>query len=190
MTTATLGLPPTPPPEVIRTPRLILRRHDPALADRMFQCVDQDRERLARFLPWVDFVTTVDHEQTYISRTQEDWEARRMFDFGIFTREGDTYLGNVGVHHLAWSNARCEIGYWLVGSAEGGGYMTEAVAGLERELFGLGLHRIEIRCSSLNHRSAGVPERLGYRLEGTLREALVERGAFRDVRIYGKLRGE
>lgn len=189
MSTPAASLTPTPPPAVLRTPRLELRTHDITNAERIFACIDADRERLRRFLPWVDHLLTVEDERAYITRTQGDWTAGRMFDYGVFLREGDTYVGNVGVHHLRWDHAGCEIGYWLVGTAEGQGLMTEAVQALETAMFGLGMHRIEIRTSPLNHRSAGVPERLGYPLEGTLRDVMIERGAFRDVRVYAKLRG-
>ena len=84
------SLSPTSPPEMIRTFRLILRKHQLELAEKMMASVEADRQRLAQFLPWVDHVHTVQDEQEYISRTWQDWEASRMFDYGIFLQEGDT----------------------------------------------------------------------------------------------------
>lgn len=170
--------------------RLCLRRHEAQLADTMFGYIDRDRARLRQFLPWVDQMQSVADELAYIQSTRAQWEALTFFDYGIFLRSDGAYLGNLGVHHLAWPHARCELGYWLLSDFEGQGYITEAVACLEQILFGMGFHRIEIRCSSLNKRSAGVPERLGYRREGQLREVSFEQGAWRDTLIYARLRHE
>ncbi len=49
-------------PELIPGSRVELRRHRPELAELMFSYVDRDRERLARFLPWVEFTKTLEDE--------------------------------------------------------------------------------------------------------------------------------
>ncbi|PIQ28211.1 N-acetyltransferase [bacterium (Candidatus Blackallbacteria) CG17_big_fil_post_rev_8_21_14_2_50_48_46] len=170
--------------------RIELRRHKLNLASKMFQAVDQDRERLRQFLPWVDAIQSEADERAYIRSTQAAWKACTLFDYGIFLKDSGVYLGNLGVHHLAWAHERCELGYWMIGAFEGQGYMTEAVQVLEKQLFESGFNRIEIRCSTLNHRSAGVPERLGYSLEGKLRREAMEMGAWRDTFIYAKLKDD
>ncbi len=49
------------------------------------------------------------------------------------------------------------------------------------------MNRVEIRCSTENSRSAAVPERLGFKLEGTLRQAEVLHGRAHDFLIFGLL---
>jgi hypothetical protein len=68
--------------------------------------------------------------------------------------------------------------------------MSEAVSALEKACFDLGFHRVEIRCSSKNVRSASVPEKCGYILEGKLKEDVFEMGDKRSTLIYGKLKHE
>lgn len=177
-------------PECIHTERCELRRHTPALAGQMFAYVDQDRERLRQFLPWVDQTLTEADELAYIEMTDRLWQDHQMFDYGLFRRADDRYLGNVGVHRLAWNHARCELGYWILQDFEGMGYVSEAVNALETTLFEIGFNRIEIRCSSRNLRSSRVPERNRYMLEGVLRQEIWEMGAFRDTHVYAKLRQE
>ncbi len=113
-----------------------------------------------------------------------------MFDFGLFRKADGTYLGNIGVHSIAWKHRRCGLGYWMLGAFEGQGYMSEAVGLVERAAFALGFHRIEMRCSSANARSASIPRRNGYRLDGVLRQDAIEDGAFRDTLVFSKLAGE
>jgi RimJ/RimL family protein N-acetyltransferase len=174
-------------PEAIACKRLTLKKHTLDLAQTMFAYVDQDRDRLRQFLPWVDATKTVQDEVDYIKMTHENWDNHEFYDFGIFCNETGIYMGNVGIHAIAWQHARCEIGYWILGDFEGQGFMSEAVTGLEEICFALGFHRVEIRCSSLNTRSASVPRRLGYVLEGVLRQNSLELGRYRDMLIFGKI---
>ena len=66
-----------------------------------------------------------------------------------------------------------KMAHWLRASAEGYGYITEAIDLLTNySLASLKANRLEIRCDELNVRSAAVPKRLGYVLEGRLRNHL------------------
>ena len=68
----------------------------------------------------------------------------------------------------------------------GQGYITEAVVNLTNYAFEtLGAQRVQIRGGADNHRSAGVAERAGYTLEGTLHN--IVRSAARDNRLEAML---
>lgn len=167
--------------------RIYIKKHELALAETMFNYVDKDRERLHQFLPWVGFIKTVDDEINYIKSTHERWDDRVHFDYGIYLKESDTYIGNVGIHTINWDDNNCEIGYWILGDFEGFGYMTEAVKILQDHCLEIGFHRIQIRCSDLNHRSEGVPKRLGYFYEGMARENAIEMGKYRNTKTFSLL---
>ena len=81
---------------------------------------------------------------------------------GVFLREDGAFLGGLGLHIRSWEIGFFEIGYWLRASAEGHGYMREAVSLLiEFAARDLLASRLEIRCDARNARSAGVAESLG-----------------------------
>lgn len=181
---------PCPPPERLDSERILLLRHDPngvKLAEAMFSVVDADRARLREFLPWVDSTLTAEDSRGYLRMAREQWDQRALFDYGIFGRDDGAFLGGIGVHAINWGNRRCEIGYWIRKSHEGRGLVAEASRLLEAALFGIGFNRIEIHCSSINARSAAVPARRGFRLEGTLRQDGIEHGAYRDTLVYAKI---
>lgn len=169
--------------------RITLKKHSLDLAQTMFDYVDADRERLGQFLPWVPFIQSVKDEEDYIKQTHSEWIDGTLFDYGIYNEE-DIYIGNIGVHTLAFSHDRAEIGYWILGKFEGQGYVTEAVQVIERYLFQEGFQRVQIRCSDLNNKSANVPKRCDYVFEGTMRSDCIEQGAYRSTEMYSKLSHE
>ena len=111
------------------------------------------------------------------------------FDSGIFER--DLLVGFAGLFHIDPGQASGEIGYWIDHAAEGRDRVTRAC----RAVIGYGfrelaLHRIELRCGGSNVRSQAVAERLGFRLEGRLREADRNGERWDDFLVYGLLAGE
>ena len=151
--------------------------------------VDANRERLRRWLPWPDANRTVQDSRAYIQGVQARARRGQARAYGLWWKEN-----LVGVAGFVWidaANLSAGIGYWLAESAEGRGLMSAAVAALLRHGFrDLKLNRIEIRAGVRNRRSRAIPERLGFRHEGTLRQAerLPERLV--DHAVYAMLAGE
>ncbi len=170
--------------------RLIMRRQDLAWADQMFACIDQDRARLGEFLPWVPSTKAQSDTEDYIRKATDWWDEQSMFDFSMFEKSSGRYMGNFGVHHIVWENDCCELGYWISSQFLGKGYVTEAVSLIESALFKIGFNRIEIRCDSRNIKSQSIPQRSGYKFEGTLREAQRTTSGFVDLMIFAKLRSD
>jgi ribosomal-protein-serine acetyltransferase len=154
----------------------------------MFEAVDSSRAHLLRFLPWVDFLKSVDDEAKWIGGCVRAWKERTQFVYAMFLADG-TYIGNIDAHHIDWNHHRVELGYWIAKEHEGHGYVGESVCALEQKLFAVGFHRIEIRCNTRNKRSSNIPRRNGYKFEGTLRQDAVENGRYRDTMVFAKLIG-
>jgi len=88
--------------------------------------------------------------------------------------------GSIEVGHLSYSPA-------LQRSAAA----TEAMYLMMRRAFDeLGYRRYEWKCDSLNAPSRRAAERLGFRYEGTFRQAMVVKGRSRDSAWYSILDGE
>lgn len=174
-------------PDFVSSERVILKRHVETLAKLMFEAIDEDRTRLGSYLPWVTFTQSEKDTLNYLQMADDAWERHERFDYGLFRKSDGQYLGNVGVHMISWTHRKCEMGYWLTSKGEGEGYVSEAVVTLEQHLFSIGFHRIEVRCSTENERSARVPERCGYQLEGTFTEDAIENGHYRSTRIFAKI---
>lgn len=158
-------------------------------ARALFALVDTNRDRLRQWLPWPDTNLSVQDSRAYILRMRALAKTGLGQSFGLWWK-GDL-VGVAGFNWIDRANQGAAIGYWLAKSAEGHGLMTAAVSALLRHGFrALKLNRIEIRAGIRNRRSRAIPERLGFRHEGTLRQA--ERLADRcvDHAVYGLLASE
>jgi ribosomal-protein-serine acetyltransferase len=67
--------------------------------------------------------------------------------------------------------------------------MTRACKGLvEYAINSLGINRIELRACTENYKSRAIPERLGFKNEGTIRQVELINGRYHDHVIYGILK--
>lgn len=161
---------PIPVPEVLEGARVCLRPLTLEDAPALFQAVEESRELLGRWISLPDRVRTIDDARDQIVRGQAGWLLRESLPFGIFERDGGGFLGDLSLHHPDWELRTFHVGYWLRLSAQGRGYMREALGLVTKLAFeGLGVNRMEIRMDPRNTKSRAVAESCGYLLEGTLR---------------------
>ena len=101
----------------------------------------------------------------------------------------DTFLGWCSLTRWDPDNRSASLGYILDDHAWGSGYATEAVRALLQWAFDtLDLNRVQAEADTRNAASARVLEKLGFVLEGTLREDCVVNGEVSDSWVYGLLR--
>ncbi|MGC0153987.1 GNAT family N-acetyltransferase [Chromobacterium vaccinii] len=99
--------------------------------------------------------------------------------------------GICSLHGISAAHRYARLGYWLADSHVGRGVMSRALGQLLSYAFeDLGLHRLELGCAPENLRSCRVAERLGFKLEGELRDAQFLGGRFWNMRCYGLLADE
>src|SRR4051812_16950741 len=158
-------------------------------ADELFALVMENREYARRWLPWVDATKSADDTRDFIKRSLARFAENNGWSAGI--RERGSLVGGFGLHYINWTHRRTEIGYWLAENAQGRGVMTRTVLAMCNHCFGeLKLNRVEIHCATGNQRSRGIPERLGFINEGTLREVVTCNGAYEDHVVYAMLARE
>ncbi len=178
-------------PERIVTQRLVLLRPKREDAKLILVAAEESLTELARWQAWAQEMPSLAAVETHIARTRASWELKESHLFHLFTHN-DRFLGTCGLEKIDWQIGAFEIGYWLRTSAVGNGYMSEAVSALEREVFErLGGKCVSIKCDALNDRSAAIPKRLGYRLDGVLRcERVDPLGNAQDTMVWSKTREE
>ncbi len=176
--------------DALRGRRVLVRPFRAADAPAVWAAIEESREHLAKWMPWVQHLWSLADERAALAGVRARWRTREDLTVGIFDRRTGALLGGTGLHRINWALRVFEIGYWIRRTAEGSGYVTEAVALLVRYAFDrLGAHRVEIRMDPRNVRSRRVPERLGFVFEGILRRSAPDvHGAPSDRCIFALIR--
>lgn len=115
-------------------------------------------------------------------------------DFQIFliTDRDGSRLGHINIYKASDSYQGWELGYRIYRPEDRGkGFMTEAIRMTTAYLFTQKpIERMQIVLDPQNAGSRAVAERVGYVLEGTLRRAHFDRGAYKDLLLFSILRSE
>jgi len=165
--------------------RLLEERHAP----EVFALVNLDRSYLRQWLPWVDSSLAEDDSLAFIRAALEQFASGDAITAGIWNR--GQFAGVLGTHKFNRLYRKVELGYWLGESFQGRGIMTDCCRVMIAHLFEeLELNRVEICCAAGNAKSIAVPKRLGFALEGTLREGDFSGGKFHDLLVFGMLKRE
>ena len=158
-------------------------------AEALYKLIDTNRTHLRQWLPWVDYETSAWDTQKFIQKVRQQYANSEGFQLGIWYQ--GQLAGVIGYHPINWPGRHVEIGYWLGAGFEGQGIMTRACHTLVNYAFEhLTLNRVEILCATGNLRSRAIPQRLGFTLEGVMRDGEWLYDHFVDLAIYSVLARE
>lgn len=161
-----------------------------------------ERADLPSFVRWLNDAETAQYLaiRAPLSGAQEE----KWFD-GMLTKQGvsdyffvicrlddESPIGTIGFHGIDWENGRTAVGIAIGEKAlQGHGFGTDALRAIVGFGFGeLRLERIELDVYAFNARARRSYEKVGFMLEGTLREAHLHRGTHVDVHRMSILRDE
>jgi len=161
----------------------------PQFAGSLFALTDQNREYLKAWLPWLDTVQEIGDTKMFIRDQLIRFAKEEALHLSVFS--SNKIVGVVGYNQLDQVNGVGVLGYWLGEEYTGKGMMTKAV----REVIHIGfgswpLQKVEIHCAVENTASRAIPERLGFRKEGTIRRTAKVNDRHQDHAIYGLLEEE
>ena len=178
-------------PYRIETERLVVRCYEPSDAPLLKEAIDSSLDHLRPWMPWAHGEPqTVEEKMALIKFFRANFDTGENFTYGIFAGDESELLGGTGLHPRIGPGG-LEIGYWIRASATRQGIVTESTAALARVGFEVcEADRVEIRVEPRNKASQGVPRKLGFVEEATLRRRLPGREGrpLRDVTIFTMFR--
>ena len=156
----------------------------PHYAEALYALVDQNRDYLREWLPWLDATTKQKDVEDFIkSAVTQMADGRGLTCLIVFQ---DNIVGVVSYNSIDASTQTGSIGYWLDQDHNGQGLMTRCVEKLIEIGFDeLALRKLEIRCAVGNTKSRSIPERLGLKQEGVIRNSENLYGRYIDHAVYG-----
>lgn len=170
------------------TDDLVLKEIEMTDAPDVFSTIDNQREYLGKWLPFVEFTGSLDDSINFISSILDTPIENRELIFAILYK--NAFAGLIGYKDSDFNNHKTEIGYWLSAPFQNKGIMTQSVKSLIRYAFDeLFVNRIQIKCAVGNERSRKIPQKLGFSFEGIERDGeLLAGGHYADIEVYSLLR--
>ncbi|MGG4492057.1 GNAT family N-acetyltransferase [Metabacillus idriensis] len=177
-------------PAEITTARLSIRAPRPGDGKEVNAAVHESLNELKPWMPFAQKPPLLEETEANIRQACAKFILREDLRLLIFDREQGHFIGSTGFHRIDWEVPKVEIGYWIRTKYGGKGYMLEAVEALTMfaaEEFGA--KRVEIRCDPENKKSRRIPEKLGFILEGVLRQDDVSADgrSLRDTCVFSKI---
>jgi ribosomal-protein-serine acetyltransferase len=175
-------------PHQIETERLLLRLPKPGDGQEVNEAIRSSIKELQLWMPFAQKVPEVEETESNIREAHAKFLTRENLRLHIYHKEQGYFIGSTGLHYIDWDVPKFEIGYWIKTSESKKGYVTEAIKALAQFAFQeLKAKRLEIECDSRNERSRKVAERLGFTLEGILKnDAKGFDGSLRNTCIYAR----
>lgn len=162
---------------------LITEKHAQSIFDR----VNENRNHLRPWLPFVDRMQTVQFALNFVNGTMQRNKDNTEYAFVIFN--DDKMVGRIGVYKIDHQNSIGEIGYWIIEGSQGKGIVTKSCKALIDFCFNdLKLNRVEIKCGTENLKSKTIPERLNFTQEGIIRQGELLYDKFIDLNLYSLLK--
>ena len=177
-------------PSLLESDRLLLRPYRSQDAVALYGAVLESRDEVRPWLLWTRNILSVEDAITYQRHTAVYFEAMESLTLGIFHKEEKRLLGGICFHLCEWEMAQFEMGFWIRTSETGQGYASEAARKLIRFAFeDLAATRIEMWIEKDNRASRAVPEKIGFFLEGVMREKSFG-GQLQDFALYAMIRAD
>jgi RimJ/RimL family protein N-acetyltransferase len=186
--------PPTLDPATgFETERLYLHAYRPEDDALYFHMVRENWDHLYEFLPEkVQAMQSVEDAGAFLRWLNGEWQQGNLFLFSLWEKAAGRYVGETYLANPEWHVPSIELGYFLVKTATGLGYATEAArAALGCAFDILNVSRVDLQCRADNTASQRVAQRLGFRQEGCQRLRHRKKdGSLVDRLWYGLLREE
>ncbi len=177
-----------PYPLELTTTRLRLCAPGLPHAGDIYRAAVESYPEVRRWLSWAKSRPTLAAIDHHNREALAKFVTGKEFHFRVYLKQRKVLVGTAGVITLDPAVPSFEIGYWCRTRFSGQGYTSEAVEALvEFARRRLRARRVQIRTDARNEKSWRIPERLGFTLEGTLKQfARDNRGRLINMRIYAR----
>ena len=158
-------------------------------AEPLFKLVDESRNYLSPWLPWVAKMTSAGDEEQFLTSVLQHFGNGQSLN--LIIRATNQPVGMISLNCFHPLNHSTEIGYWLGHQFAGKNIMHRAVLGLcDLSFTDYDLNTIEIHAASDNLPSNNVAKKAGFHLEGQVRAQELLADGYHDGNVWSLLKNE
>jgi len=158
-------------------------------ADELFQLIDKNRAYLEQWMEWPPETKNLKDTQKFIKSCLAGLSENKELACGI--EFNGKLIGVITFNKINHKLKKVTIGYWISEELQGKGFITKSCKTLIEYAFNeLAMMKVEIHVATKNIPSQKVCERLGFKLEGVIRNAENLHGKIIDHNIYGLMQTE
>jgi ribosomal-protein-serine acetyltransferase len=163
-----------------------LRALEPWQAADFAAYTARNRSHLAPWLPWASFIVDDETAREFLQRYADATARDGARIYGLWL-DGEL-IGGTLFRVFEPAQSLCEIGVWISAPLQGRGLVTRAVSAMvDWPVHERGIRRVEWRCVPDNEPSRRLATRLGFRLDGVLRQAFEHADQVHDLEVWSLL---
>ncbi|MHC3860524.1 GNAT family N-acetyltransferase [Streptococcus thermophilus] len=149
----------------------------------LYEIISTERERLAKWLPWVEEMQSVENERSFIKYAREKMEYDKLFMLTICINQKP--VGMIDIHNIDLQKSQAEIGYWISEKYENQGFVKKGVKELIKFVPSkFKIDNLLIYVDVDNIKSKFIPNSLGFKKESEIPKFEYYNGFYHDFEIY------
>jgi [ribosomal protein S5]-alanine N-acetyltransferase len=115
-------------------------------------------------------VRVLDDARVQVKQLRTEWDNRKVFDFGVWEKASNEYIGDIALKNLEHQIPKAEIGLYFTNKPDIQDLATEALHAILKFAFNtLALNKVYLRCTAFNACYGELVESCGFLKEGVIR---------------------
>ncbi len=162
---------------------------DQSYSEPLFLLIDHNRKYLSEWMTWLNTTTSSKDVSEFIRSCLVGYASNSELACAIEYK--DELVGVITFNKIISNLKKVLVGYWLSEDMQGKGIMTKCCRTMIQYAFSnLGMQKVEIHVATNNEPSIAICKRLGFHLEGTIRNSEKLNGVIVDYHYYGLMSSE
>jgi ribosomal-protein-serine acetyltransferase len=168
---------------------ILLRPYKESDLVQLYAAARESTAEVWQWLEWCHPDLSLAESRNFIRSQPKNWTDGTAYNFGIFNKKDNLYLGGCGLIELRRSDKVASMAYWVRTTETKKGIATASILLLAGFGFQeLNLNRIELVIATNNISSICAAEKAGAVREGVLRNRYEAHGLIQDAFMFSLIR--